>query len=169
VWVKGHKFSVRELIQDEELAKKFEGGALAIFRLAPQDYHRFHLPVNCTVQSFRPFPGEYYTVNPIAIREPIDVYTENKRNRVLLKSEEFGDVLYITVGATLVGSILFTGQEGKSYKKGDELGYFAFGGSTVLVIFQKGRIVFDEDLLANSQRPIETLVKVGTSLGTAAN
>jgi len=167
LWIKGEHFNLKNLIQDEKLEGQFDGGSLAICRLAPQDYHRFHLPAACTVESFKPFEGAYYTVNPIAIRTPVDVYTENKRNCVLLSSPILGDFLYIAVGATMVGSILFTASQGKSYKKGDELGYFAFGGSTVLLLFQKGKVQFDEDLLANSEKPLETLIKMGDSLGKA--
>jgi phosphatidylserine decarboxylase len=159
-------------IPDEEaigIAKMFEGGSLAICRLAPQDYHRFHSPVDGKVVRTWGTPGTYFTVNPIAIREDVDVYTENKRAFLLIESPTFGNVCYITVGATMVGSIAFTekGKVGESLKRGDEIGYFAFGGSTVLILFQKGKIAFDSDLLANSKKPIETLVQMGNHIGTA--
>jgi len=165
IWIKGKKFSLTNLLKDDALAKEYSGGSLVIARLAPQDYHRFHSPVSGTLGKFTPYTGTYYTVNPIAIRDTIDVYTENKRQRVTIKSPEFGDVIYITVGATMVGSIVYTAKEGQTVKKGDELGYFAFGGSTVLVLFKKGTINFDEDLKVNSMKPIETLVKIGSRLG----
>jgi len=136
-----------------------------IARLAPQDYHRFHLPVHCKVGPSRSFDGALFTVNPIAIREDVDVYTENKRNLTVLESEEFGTIVYISVGATMVGSIVLTTTEGKAYHKGDEHGYFAFGGSTVLLLFQPGTVIFDADLLINSSKPIETLVKMGNRIG----
>lgn len=89
-----------------------------ISRLAPQDYHRFHSPVDGTVGTFRNFDtNTYYTVNPIAIRQNVDVYTENKRTTVVLKNTPFGDVLYVAVGATMVGSIQFTAKEGQHVKK----------------------------------------------------
>jgi len=169
LWVKGQKFSLSTLLQDPALESKFDGGSLVICRLAPQDYHRFHTPVDATVGSFKPFEtNTYYTVNPIAIRQNVDVYTENKRTTLLLTNTPFGDMLYVAVGATMVGSIQWTVKEGQAVKKGDELGYFAFGGSTLLVFFQKNRAVFDEDLLINSQKPIETLVKLGMSLANLA-
>jgi len=167
IWIKGKNFTLQNLLKDETLAKEYSGGSLVIARLAPQDYHRFHSPIDGVLGKFVPYPGTYYTVNPIAIREAIDVYTENKRQRVIIKSPQFGDVLYITVGATMVGSINFTVKEGQTVKKGDEIGYFAFGGSTILVLFKPGTIKFDSDLLVNSSKPIETLVKFGTSLGTS--
>jgi len=168
LWVKGKNFSLKTLLQDEGLENEFMGGSMVICRLAPQDYHRFHIPVDGELDVFRPHDGCYYTVNPIAIRENVDVYTENKRIRTVIKSPQFGNVLYIAVGATMVGSIVFTAKEKQQVKKGDEMGYFAFGGSTILLFFKKDAIVFDNDLLVNSSKPIETLIKVGESLGRAS-
>jgi len=165
IWIKGKNFNLKNLLKDDNLAKEYSGGSLVIARLAPQDYHRFHSPVGGVLGKFIPCSGTYYTVNPIAVRDTIDVYTENKRQRVTIKSPEFGDVVYVTVGATMVGSIMYTAKEGQTVKKGDELGYFAFGGSTVLLLFKAGAIKFDNDLEVNSLKPIETLVKIGSSLG----
>jgi len=167
VWVKGKNFNLKNLLLDDKLVTKFTGGAMVICRLAPQDYHRFHCPVSGVVGAMFPIDGTYYTVNPIAVKEDVDVYTENKRVRLLINSPEFGDVCYVAVGATMVGSINFTAKEKDTLKKGDELGYFAFGGSTVLMFFEKGKITFDQDLVVNSIKPIETLVKMGESLGKA--
>jgi len=165
VWIKGKNFSLPHLLQDDNLAKEFSGGSLLISRLAPQDYHRFHSPVDGIIESIQNIDGTYYTVNPVAICEDIDVYTENKRSKLLIKSPQFGDVIYITVGATLVGSINFTVHEGEKIRRGDEIGYFAFGGSTLLVMFKPGVMEFDLDLLVNSSKPIETLVRMGSQCG----
>lgn len=67
----------------------------------------------------------------------------------------------------MVGSINFTKAPNDEIKKGDELGYFAFGGSTIIVLFQHNIIKFDSDLVANSLKPIETLVKMGDSIGSS--
>lgn len=154
---------------DDQIAEKYDGGSLVICRLAPQDYHRFHVPVDGKLGKFVPLDGKLYTVNPIAIRADVDVYTENKRTRVTIDSPQFGEVMFIAVGATMVGSIVMTQKEGAEVKRGDEMGYFAFGGSTVLVLFRKGAIQFDQDLLVNSSKPIETLIRVGDSIGLATN
>lgn len=165
IWIKGKNFNLNNLLKDEQLAAKFAGGSLVIARLAPQDYHRFHLPVDCIIGPTRSYDGALYTVNPIAIREEVDVYTENKRNLTLLNSTEFGTVGYVSVGATMVGSIRITSKENQAAKKGDEHGFFAFGGSTILLLFEPGRIVFDKDLIVNSEKPIETLVRMGEGIG----
>ncbi|KYR01334.1 Phosphatidylserine decarboxylase proenzyme 2 precursor [Tieghemostelium lacteum] len=165
LWIKGKNFTVESLLGDKQLASQYTDGSLVIARLAPQDYHRFHIPVDGVIGSSKPIDGEYFTVNPIAIRENIDVYSENKRVVTKIDSKEFGQVLFVSVGATMVGSINLTTKEGQQIKKGDEHGYFAFGGSTILLLFKKNTIQFDNDLLVNSNKPIETLVKVGTSIG----
>jgi len=167
LWIKGQKFSIGGLMCDETLAKDYSNGSVVIFRLAPQDYHRFHSPVAGTLLSMTPVNGTYFTVNPIAIRENVDVYTENKRVRCVIRTAEFGDIIYMAIGATMVGSVNFTKKVGDSFKKGDELGYFAFGGSTVIVLFKPGTIAFEEDLVINSAKPIETLVRLGQPLGRA--
>jgi len=167
LWIKGQNFTVGAVLQDNALAKKFDGGSLVIARLAPQDYHRFHFPIDCSVGGSSLYDGAYFTVNPIAIRENVDVYTENKRMKTILKTSEFGEVVYMAIGATMVGSIQLTSKEGQKYKKGDEHGYFAFGGSTILLFFEPGVIKFDHDLLSNSQKSVETLVKVGDSIGVS--
>ncbi|EFA86680.1 Phosphatidylserine decarboxylase proenzyme 2 precursor [Heterostelium album PN500] len=165
LWIKGKNFNLSSLLQDDVLASQFEGGSLVIARLAPQDYHRFHIPVDGIIGPTKPIDGDYYTVNPIAIKENIDVYTENKRAVTIIQSQCFDTVLFVSVGATMVGSINLTTHEGQTVKKGDEQGYFAFGGSTILLLFKKNTIEFDQDILVNSLKPIETLVKVGTSIG----
>jgi len=170
LWIKGKNFSLKNLLRDEALAHEFNGGSLCIARLAPQDYHRFHTPVDGVIGQMNEFPhGAYFTVNPMAIRHTVDVYTENVRVVTTIESPSFGRVVFVAVGATLVGSIRFTVKTGDKVRRGDELGYFAFGGSTCLVIFKTGAIIFDEDLLLNSTKPIETLVKVGMSIGKATH
>jgi phosphatidylserine decarboxylase len=163
--IKGRSFTIGGLLKSDEEAKRFAGGALAIFRLAPQDYHRFHIPVNGVIQSRAEIAGHYFTVNPMAIRSQIDVYLENKRTVTFIESPEFGRVAYVAVGAMMVGCINHTTKVGQSVERLQEEGYFAFGGSTVILVFEPNKIQWDADLLANSERKIETLVRVGSSLG----
>jgi phosphatidylserine decarboxylase len=103
--------------------------------------------------------GLYYTVNPIAVRQNVDVFTLNRRCKLFVDSPQFGRVCMVCIGATMVGAIEITAQPGTVHK-GEELGYFAFGGSTLIVLFPKLSIRFDQDLLLNSSKPIETIVKV---------
>lgn len=158
IWIKGTEFSISKLLDDAEEAKAFEGGSLAIFRLAPQDYHRFHSPVDGVVRKIHHVQGQYYTVNPMAIRTTLDVYGDNKRDIVYMDTEVFGKVAIVCTGAMMVGSILLTADIGDHLARTDELGYFAFGGSTLVVLFEKNAIRFDEDLLENANNSLETLV-----------
>ncbi|KAI0671294.1 phosphatidylserine decarboxylase-domain-containing protein [Trametes maxima] len=167
LWIKGREFSVGRLLGDAHRAEadKYIGGALCIFRLAPQDYHRFHSPVDGTVGPMTDIAGEYYTVNPQAIRTALDVYGENVRKIVPIDSPQFGRVMCVCIGAMMVGSIHTTVEEGQQVKRGQEFGYFAFGGSTIVVLFEKGAVEWDEDLLINGRACLETLVRVGMGIG----
>ncbi|KAL0365108.1 UNVERIFIED_CONTAM: Phosphatidylserine decarboxylase proenzyme 2 [Sesamum angustifolium] len=166
-WIKGRKFSIRGLLGTEVSSSAFIDG-LVIFRLAPQDYHRFHVPVSGTIEKFVDIPGCLYTVNPIAVNSKYcNVFTENKRVVSLISTKEFGKVAFVAIGATMVGSITFSKKEGDYVKKGDEFGYFSFGGSTVICVFEKDTIKIDDDLLENSSRSLETLVSVGMKLGVS--
>lgn len=167
IWVKGQQFGVKRLFREAypDLVGKFDRGALGIFRLAPQDYHRFHVPVDGVVGEPRTIEGQYYTVNPMAIRSNLDVYGENVRILVPIESPQFGTVMCVCVGAMMVGSTVITAKTGAQVKRGDELGYFKFGGSTVLLLFQPGKLQFDEDLRQNADAAIETLLRVGSSIG----
>ncbi|VFQ81815.1 unnamed protein product [Cuscuta campestris] len=167
-WIKGRKFSIQGLLGNEACSNEFIDGSLVIFRLAPQDYHRFHFPVSGTIEKFISIPGCLYTVNPIAVNSKYcNVFTENKRVVSIISTQDFGKVAFVAIGATMVGSITFSKKEHDYVRKGDEFGYFSFGGSTVICVFEKGSIKIDEDLLENSARSLETLVLVGMQLGVS--
>lgn len=167
IWIKGRDFSISRLFGSAypQYVDNFINGSLAIFRLAPQDYHRFHVPVSGTLGKPMTIEGEYYTVNPMAIRSSLDVFGENVRVLVPIESDEFGLVMVVCVGAMMVGSTVITAKEGNHVRRIDELGYFQFGGSTLVVLFEPGRVKFDSDLVNNSTGALETLVRVGMSIG----
>lgn len=160
IWVKGRDYSVEKLLGDAYPleAKRYKGGSLGIFRLAPQDYHRFHIPVDGILGTPKEIPGEYYTVNPMAIRSALDVYGDNIRVCVPIDSVSHGRVMFVCIGAMMVGSTVITRKAGEKVKRAEELGYFKFGGSTVLLLFEPGTMVYDDDLIANSSGALETLV-----------
>jgi phosphatidylserine decarboxylase len=167
IWVKGREFSVERLLGDAypQDAKRYHGGALGIMRLAPQDYHRFHIPVDGIMGEPKLIEGEYYTVNPMAIRSALDVYGENVRYVVPIDSVAHGRVMVICVGAMMVGSTVITRKAGEHVSRAEELGYFKFGGSTLLLLFEPGVVHFDEDMVNNSNTALETLIRVGMSIG----
>lgn len=165
--VKGEKFDLATLLQNEEKARLYEKGSLVIARLCPSDYHRFHFPCDCTPSLSNLINGFLFSVNPIAVKKNIHIFTENKRCITELQTELFGKVLYIEIGATCVGSIHQTYTPLHSYKKGDEKGFFSFGGSSILLLFEQNKIIFDSDLISASSQGIEILCLMGQSMGSA--
>ncbi|KAK5441457.1 hypothetical protein LTS15_011223 [Exophiala xenobiotica] len=170
LWIKGHNFTIANLIKDSERAKFWNDGAIASFRLSPQDYHRYHSPVAGTVSWYKSIPGDYYQVDPVCLQSDVDILTENARCCVVLDTKEFGKVLYVAIGATNVGTVEINEKcqkEGSRVEKGEEVGLFQFGGSSIIVAFENGRIQFDADLLEVSRQQIMMDVEVGMSLGKA--
>ncbi len=167
--VKGKKFSLERLIGDPVLAARFQGGNLALGRLCPVDYHRFHFPCDCIPKSPRLIQGPLFSVNPIAVKQRLTYLSDNKRMITELDTALFGSVLFIEIGATNVGSIHQTYLPGSLCKKGEEKGYFSFGGSALAILFEPKRIVFDADLLNASSAHVETLCQMGQSLGSTPN
>ena len=164
--IKGYRFDVFSFLQDSLLAKKYENGSLVVVRLAPNDYHRFHFPVSGIVSPVVEIKGDYYSVNPIALHQMIEIFCLNIRQYVLITTSQFGDVVMAEVGATMVGSILQT-YDGNMAVKGEEKGYFKFGGSTVVLLFEENKIRFDNDLLANTEKGLETYILMGEQIGRA--
>jgi len=171
-WIKGFGFTMARLLGDAATAAQFDGGSLVIARLAPQDYHRWHSPVTGTVETVHEIPGAYYTVNPQAINEPgtLDVFCENRRSVMIMRRTATGaPVAVVAVGAMLVGSIKYNPgmtQPGAEVRRGQCLGAFYYGGSTIIVVYPKGEVVLDQDLVRNStENGCETLVKVGWRVG----
>ena len=164
-YVKGAKFSFAELLGDNRLAEKFAGGAMLISRLCPVDYHRFHFPVSGIPGEPRGINGWLYSVSPVALRRRLRYLIENKRVVTLVESTRFGTVGVIEVGATNVGSIQQSFVPGRAVQKGEEKGLFAFGGSCVITIFQRGRIRFDADVVTQSEQQLETYARMGDRLG----
>ncbi|WP_343333499.1 phosphatidylserine decarboxylase [Draconibacterium aestuarii] len=165
-FIKGSEFTLSSFLQNEELAKKYEGGAMAIIRLAPADYHRFHFPASGNVSASVPIKGYYFSVSPLALQGSLKIFCENYREYCTLKTQEYGDLLISDVGATMVGSIIQTYRGNSEITKGEEKGYFAFGGSTLVILFEKGKIIFDKDLISNTKNGLETTVRMGENIAS---
>lgn len=166
-FVKGQEFDLQEFLQDAVLARRFSEGAMVIARLCPVDYHRFHFPCSGFAAKPKPIRGALYSVSPLAIRRNVQILSENKRVITEIDTDAFGTMLYVEIGATFVGSIHQTFQGNTRVQKGAEKGYFEFGGSCLVLLFEKGRIQFDEDLIRNTQANLETRAYLGQSLGRA--
>ena len=162
--IKGYRFDIFSFLNNARLARKYLDGTLVIIRLAPFDYHRFHFPINGIVSPITRIDGDYYSVNPLALRKMAEIFCLNKREFTIISNPLFGDVVMAEVGATMAGSIIQT-YTGNSAKKGEEKGYFKFGGSTVVLLFEKAKIRVDEDLLINTLKGYETAVREGERIG----
>jgi len=159
--VKGSMLRAVDLIGDPELAKDFIGGPLMIARLCPVDYHRYHYPDDGKTLKAFSVPGDLHSVNPLALKYRQDIFIKNERRVSILETEHFGKLAYIEVGATCVGKIVQSFDESQPFKKGDEKGYFLFGGSTVVLCGEKGKWAPSEDMLTNTKAGIETYIQLG--------
>lgn len=171
VFVKGQRFNIPALLGDEQLAERFAQGSLVLSRLCPVDYHRFHFPVSGAISQGGPkrIPGPLYSVNPIALRQRLNVFWQNTRYLTAIETAAIGTVLFIEVGATCVGSVVHTHQAGAQARMGDEKGYFRFGGSSVITLFESGRVQLANDLLAQTQRGFELYARMGDLMGQSSS
>ena len=168
-WIKGNSFNLDLLSPDvyfdsskQQLSEKFKRGSFMIARLAPQDYHRFHFPVDAVVGHSYRHDGMLFSVNPAAVRgfgssefTSAHALSTNKRLTTKMTSPIFGDMLYVSIGATMVGSVIFTSHEGQHVVAGQEHGYMAHGGSTVVIFFEE-QMEWRSEILRNSEMGIET-------------
>lgn len=160
-FIKGTRFDLPALLWDAALAARFAHGSMLISRLCPVDYHRFHFPCAGTPGAARQINGPLYSVSPIALRRRASIHWENKREITLLRTPTLGDVLLLEVGATCVGSIVQTYTPDTPVEKGAEKGYFRFGGSCFITIFEPGKIRFSDDLIENSRTGREVYARMG--------
>lgn len=168
-FLKGDEFTLQEFFKDDFLAEKYKDGVFMIVRLAPVDYHRYHFPADGFINKSKLIEGYYYSVSPHAIKKNFRIYCENKREYSILKTEKFGDIIISEIAATMVGGITQSYTPDTFVKKGDEKGYFYFGGSTVIMIFEKGKVEVDKDLILNSKNGIETKVYMGEKIGVSGD
>lgn len=162
--VKNTRYTAASLLQNKNLAQKFAGGYIWIFRLSVEDYHHYVYPDGGKVSGNIRIPGVFHTVNPVA-NDKFPIYKENTREYCLLKSNNFGTMLQMEVGALFVGKIENRNGKNEIIQRGQEKGNFAFGGSTVILMTRQGRAYPDRDILINSIRGVETKVKMGEGVG----
>ena len=165
--VKGYWYQLKELVKDATVANLFKDGWCYIYRLAPNDYHRYAYIDNGSQKKVSIVNGVLHSVNPIALNETPNVMAKNYRAITLLETDNFGTVAHIEVGALFVGKIVNHTNGACTFKRGEEKGWFEFGGSTVIQLFQKNAIQPDADLLEYTSKGIETLVKLGEKTGIA--
>lgn len=159
--VKGKFLTAAGILGNPDIAKPFEGGPLMVARLCPVDYHRYHYPDNGKVLDHFPVRGRYDSVNPLALKLKGDILIANERYVSLLQTENFGRLAYIEVGAICVGKIVQSHSWNKPFRRGEEKGYFLFGGSTVVLLGEKGAWKPSVDMLKNTAEGRETYIQLG--------
>ena len=165
--IKHTEYTLRSLLHSKKLASRFQGGYLYVLRLTVTDYHRYiYAATGEQTKNYR-IEGSFHTVNPIA-NDYLPIYKENTREYTLINTESMGSVLQMEVGALLVGKIK-NHKEKCHCEKGEEKGYFEFGGSTIVLLFKKDIIILDDDIITNSKENIETIVKYGEKIGIKNN
>ena len=160
---KGISYTMEQLLRSGELAARYHGGTLMLFRLSVDDYHRYAYPVSGTAEAAVHLDGVLHTVDPFAA-ERRKIYAENIREYTLLHTDDCGDVLMMEVGALMVGRIVNLRGAGEILR-GEEKGYFEFGASSILLCFEKDAILPDEDFLRNTAAGFETCVRLGERVG----
>ena len=159
--IKNKKYTIESILRDKELSKEYINGYFIVFRLSVDDYHRYAYIDNGKVIKRKKIKGVYNTVGPIAF-DHFKVYEENQREYEVLETENFGKIIQMEVGALMVGRIVNHKKE--TFKRGDEKGYFLFGGSTIVIIVKENILKIDEDILKNSEQKIEMRVKQGNRI-----
>ena len=165
--IKDSLYDINGLLQDKNLSCEFTNGICLIFRLTPDDYHRYRYIDNGNILSVKKIKGLLHTVRPIS-QEKYNVFIQNAREYAVLQTENFGKVIQMEVGALFVGRIKNFLTNGE-FKREAEKGMFEFGGSTVIMLFQKDKVVIDEAIFNNTLENKETVVKTGNILGKSAD
>ena len=166
-FVKGQQFDLGAFLADPRRLQRYAGGPAVFSRLCPVDYHRFHFPVPGVPGKPVQLNGFLWSVSPIALRRNLSLLWQNRRWLTEIETESFGRVLMAEIGATNVGSTVYTFEPGLPVAKGAEKGYFRFGGSAVLTLFEPNRVRLADDLLACTRQRQEMYAHMGTDMATS--
>ncbi|MCL2721163.1 MAG: phosphatidylserine decarboxylase [Treponema sp.] len=165
--IKNSLYNIDSLLQDKTLAGEYINGVCLIFRLTPDDYHRYCYIDNGEILAIKKINGVLHTVRPIALQH-YNIYKMNSRECTIMKTDNFGKVIQIEVGALFVGRIKNKAASGFFNRKGEK-GLFEFGGSTVILLFQNNKIIIDDIIYSNTMNDKETIVKMGCKIGEISN
>ena len=166
LWLKGEVFTAEQLVQYNSVAQEFHDGPVAILRLAPADYHRTHAPVTGVIEDQFVVKSTIYSVGADAMRSNNGAVYNTRTVTIINTGTPQRKVAFVAIGATCVGSVVMSSGTGATVVKGQDISFFQFGGSTVVLMFPPGSISFDADLVYNSLAGTETLITMGSSIGT---
>jgi phosphatidylserine decarboxylase len=166
--IKNSVYNVASLLRDKKLAKKYAGGTAVIIRLTPDDYHHYVYPADGIKSHNRKIEGALNTVRP-TVNKYLPVYKENSREYCMIRTERFGDIIQMEVGAMMVGKISNDSPECIPVRKGEEKGHFEFGGSTIVLLLEAGRAKVCADLIDSTKHGYETKLRLGDVIARTSN
>lgn len=161
--IKHSRYTVSSLLRDRKIAEEFSGGICCVFRLEPHHYHRYLFAVNGRIKLQRRIKGILHCVRPIACQE-YPVHIQNSRQYTLIQNSTLGNVIQMEIGAMLVGKIC-NHMKSLTAVKGQEKGYFEYGGSTIVLLFQKNSVNLSKDFMKIMNTEIEVPVNIGQTIG----
>jgi len=160
--IKNAKYDTARLFNSSDVAERYRGGLCLIFRLTPLNYHRYSFPCSGALSVQERIKGKLHCVRPIAYTE-FPVFCENTREVVYIENEHFGKVAQMEVGALLVGKI--SNHTSDKAVQGEEKGYFEFGGSTIILAFEKDKLKLSDEFLKTIGTAEEIPVRLGEEIG----
>lgn len=163
--IKGSIYTLNELVDNEEDLLEYKNGICLVFRLSIDDYHHYCYPDKGKLVKKKFIKGKLHTVRSVS--KDYKIYKVNQREYSILKTNNFDELIYIEVGALMVGKIVNFNK--KQFKKGEEKGYFKLGGSTIVILLKDNVIKIDKDILENSKKDIETRVLYREKIGNKIN
>ena len=152
ITVKEVNWSIAELLDNSPYKDEFRNGIYTHSFLYIDDYHRYHTPVAGTVKEIRNISGKVYMD---VFREPdgtlnvVDGHTyqfNQERGLVVIDSPEVGLVAVLPIGMAYVSSVNLTAEVGAELEKGDQFGYFMFGGSDIVTVYQDRNVILDAEV-----------------------
>lgn len=161
--IKGFDYDLETLLQNKELADKYQNGLCIVLRLAVEDYHRYFYVDDCEKEENVFIKGKLHTVQPYALTKR-KVFSENCREYTIMHTQNFGDITQVEVGAMMVGRIVNYHHKG-NFKRGEEKGKFEFGGSTIVMLIEENKVELDEEFFTNTYMGAETFVLCGEKIG----
>lgn len=165
--VKQSRYSIKDLLQDDEVSDDFRNGICFVFRLCVNHYHRYDYCETGNIILHKKISGKLHTVRPIALRNG-PIFCENSREYDVIETKNCGKIIQMEVGAMLVGKIDNNVESG-AVVRGTEKGKFLYGGSTIIVLTQKDKVNITDDYFNATKESYEIPVKMGQQLGIINN
>ena len=164
--IKDSYYNVEDLVGGSEIAAEYLNGTCLVLRLGVENYHRYcYIDDGFKSRNYH-IPGRYHPVQPIVVRKH-PVFIQNTREYTVLYTKNFGVVTQIEVGACLVGRIC-NHHEAGVIRRGEEKGYFSFGGSTIVLLFKEGAVDIPQEVFDATSEGKEAIIKYGEAIGRKA-